>query len=181
MWSQASLSERHPHPASSSSNSQPAQNHNFKPELTLQDYVESQRSKKKNPTTTTTKHLPALLLSTWTGTSTTRVSQASRQPPHPKDWRWKCLIEQTLILKHTAFSAQVDGGCVVSLWTANIALTLAEQMDLRSFYQHKLGPKCRACGPELQRKDCGDLSFWVWGWVKSWCSRVVKHTVDAVL
>ncbi len=57
-------------------------------------------------------------------------------------------------LKHMASSAQVDGGCAVSLWMANIALTLAEQMDLRSFYQHKLGPKCWARGPELQQTDC---------------------------
>lgn len=55
---------------------------------------------------------------------------------------------------------RVDGGCTVSLWTANIALTLSEQMDLRCFYQHKVGPKCWARGPELQQTDCWDLSFW---------------------
>lgn len=57
-------------------------------------------------------------------------------------------------------SALRDGGRAVSLWMANIALTLAEQMDLRSFYQHKLGPKCWARGPELQQTDCRDLCFW---------------------
>ena len=77
--------------------------------------------------------------------------------PILKRYRRSCFLEQTDPRAHGFLGAS---GCAVYLWTANIALTLAEETHLRSFYQQKVGPKCRARGPELQHTDCGDSSFW---------------------
>lgn len=138
----------HHHPADSSFNFQPAQNPDFEPEVTTWNNLVG-----KNPTTQQQIKKVAFHLDRHINYDTLHERTGS---PHPRNSQTedKMSYRTKLTLKHTALSAQVDGGRAVSPWTANIALTLAEQTDLRSFYQHKLGPKCRARGPELQQTDC---------------------------
>ena len=95
--------------------------------------------------------------------------------PHPEDSRTgDTTSHHTTQTQSTQLSRRrwtVDVRC--PLRTANIALTWAEQMDLRSFYQHELGPERRTRGPEAPpaaRHPPGALGLGV----KSWCSWVVR-------